>query len=494
MAATVGNGLRNAIGTVAHNRMKRIIYLLFIAISAVGLFSCDDNTDMLGTTIVPDGDKIEIDTVTFYAKSRSILANDSILANTNRVYLGRYTDPESDAVFLSDFIAQFNCVEDYGFPSDGVIGDSVVKIELKLFYNSYFGDSLNTMGCAVYELDRTLEEGVPYYTNIDPTEFYDEDKAAIAEKAYCAIDYAIHDSIRYGDDFTPSITIPLPQELGNRFIQKYYETDANGDSIGKSYFANSENFIDNVLKGLYVKTTQGDGTVIYVSMARLNVHFSHYVKSSSGKKDSIATAIATFSSTKEVLQVNKFNNGDLSKLVEDNSCTYLKTPAGIFTEVELPVKEIIANTDTLNLTKITFTRYNQTSDYMYRYSIPAVLLMVRKSEMYDFFLKNKSYDNKTSFYSTFSSTYNQYVFNNISRLINYCNAEYEKGIASDPAWEEKNPDWNKVVLIPVSTTKDSNGNIVGMTHDLKMNSIKLRGGKDNTAIKIVTSRFKDSWQ
>ena len=228
---------RNAAGTVAHNRMKRILYLLFIAVSAVGLFSCDDNTDMLGTTIVPAGDKMEIDTVTFYAKSRSILANDSILANTNRVYLGRYTDPESDAVFSSDFIAQFNCVEDYGFPTDGVIGDSVLKIELKLFYNSYFGDSLNTMGCEVYELDRTLEEGVPYYTNIDPTEFYDEDKAAIAEKAYCAIDYAIHDSIRYGDDFTPSITIPLPQELGNRFIKKYYETDANGDSIGKSYFA-----------------------------------------------------------------------------------------------------------------------------------------------------------------------------------------------------------------------------------------------------------------
>jgi hypothetical protein len=123
-----------------------------------------------------------------------------------------------------------------------------------------------------------------------------------------------------------------------------------------------------------------------------------------------------------------------------------------------------------------------------------VLLMVRKSEMYDFFLKNKSYDNKTSYYSNFSSTYNQYAFNNISRLINYCYDEYEKGIATDPAWEEKNPDWNKVVLIPVSTTKDSNGNIVAITHDLKMNSIRLRGGNDGIAIKIITSRFKGAWQ
>ena len=473
--------------------MKRLFIFLTIAISAITFIACDDNTDMLGSSIVPAGDEMEIDTVTFYAKSRSILANDSILANTNRVYLGRHTDPESGAVFSSDFITQFNCVENYGFPAEGVVGDSAYKIEMKLFYNSYFGDSLNPMKCEVYELDRTLEEGTPYYTNIDPTEFYDAQSGPIAEKTYCAIDYAIHDSIRHGDNFTPSITIPLPIELGNRFIQKYYETNANGDSIGKEYFANSEKFIENILKGLYVKSTQGDGTVIYVSMARLNVHFQHYITGTSGKKDSLVTAIATFSSTKEVLQVNKFSNGDLQPLVDDNSCTYLKTPAGIFTEVELPIKEIAENTDTLNLAKITFTRYNQSTDYQYKYSIPAMLLMVRKSEMYDFFLKNKTYDNKTSFYSTFNSTYNQYAFNNISRLINHCYAEYNNGIVGDPDWESKNPDWNKVVLIPVSTTKDSNGNIVGITHDLKMNSIKLRGGKDNTAIKIITSRFKEEW-
>ena len=41
---------------------------------------------------------------------------------------------------------------------------------------------------------------------------------------------------------------------------------------------------------------------------------------------------------------------------------------------------------------------------------------------------------------------------------------------------------------------DRNGNIVAITHDLKMNSIRLRGGKDNIAIKIITSRFKGAWQ
>ena len=133
--------------------MKRILFILTALISAIAFTSCDDNTDMLGNSIVPAGDAMEIDTMTLYAKSRSILANDSILASTNRVYLGKYTDPETGTVFTSDFIAQFNCMEDYGFPADGVFGNSAYRIELKLFYNSYFGDSLNTMKCEVFELD-----------------------------------------------------------------------------------------------------------------------------------------------------------------------------------------------------------------------------------------------------------------------------------------------------------------------------------------------------
>ena len=162
--------------------MKRIIFIIATLISAIAFTACDDNTEMLGNSIIPSGDAIKIDTTTHYAKSRSILANDSILANTNRVYLGKHTDPETETVFSSDFIAQFNCVEDYGFPEEGVVGDSAYKIELKLFYNSYFGDSLNTMKCEVFELDKTLEEGVPYYTNINPEDFYDAQSKPIAEK------------------------------------------------------------------------------------------------------------------------------------------------------------------------------------------------------------------------------------------------------------------------------------------------------------------------
>lgn len=453
------------------------------------LAACDDTTEQLGASIVPDGDKVSIASYTFHAKSRSIAVGDSILANSENVYLGRYTDPQTGTQFTSNFIAQFNCVENYGFPSEGVIGDSAKSIELKLFYNSYFGDSLNTMKCSVYELDNTLEEGKPYYTNVNAGQFYDENKTPLADKTYCAVDYTVPDSIKWGDNYTQSITIQLPQELGKRFIEKYYEVDARGDSIGKINFANSEEFINNVFKGVYVKTTQGDGTVMYITMARLNVSFDYYVKGSTGAMDSIATGIATFSSTKEVLQVNQFDNGNLDALIEDNSCTYLKTPAGIFTEVELPLTEIAEIGDTLNSVKVAFTRYNTADGEGIEYNSPSRLLMVRKSDISSFFLKNSLPDNITSYQTVFSG--NKYTFGNISSLVSYCNAERAKGLGSDPNWEQNNPDWNKVVLIPISASTDSNGSIVSVNHIHGLTTARLVGGKDEIEISVVTSQFNN---
>jgi hypothetical protein len=97
-----------------------------------------------------------------------------------------------------------------------------VAVELKLFYDGYFGDSLNVMKCEVYELTSTLQEGTTYYTNIDPAEFYDEESAPIAVKTYCAVDHTIPDSIKNSGSYNTNISINLPNSIGKRFIDKYY--------------------------------------------------------------------------------------------------------------------------------------------------------------------------------------------------------------------------------------------------------------------------------
>ena len=451
---------------------------------------CDDSTGSVGGSIVPEKDMITAQTKIFNATSRTIMANDSILANTNEVYLGRYTDEESGTVFTSGFITQFGCNEDYGFPEEGVAGDSATYTKLRLYFEQYYGDSLNAMQCEVYELDNTLEEGTPYYTNLAPEEFYNPDEEPLAKKTYNVIDYTLHDTILNGENYSRHIEITLPNHIGNSFISKYYEKDSEGNHIGKQYFANSEVFIKDVFKGVYVKCTQGDGTVLKIYRARLDIGFKHYIKSSTGEKDSIEALSAPFYSGKEVLQVNNFDNDDLTPLANTQEYTYLKTPAGLYTEVALPIAEIVENCDTINSAKITFTRYNENAGDTR--TPHATLLLVRKCDMYKFFLKNKLADSKTSFTTSFSSGTNEYTFSNIASLVKACYREYQQGIESNPDWEAENPDWNKIVLIPVSTTLDSNKAIVKIAHDISISSVRLRGGNEyEIPVEIITSKFND---
>ena len=471
--------------------MKRTFSCFLLAIATLLTFTqCDDTTGSSGSSIVPAGDIITAETKTFYAKSNTILANESILANTSDVYLGMYTDEESGAVFSSSFVTQFGCTEGFEFPEEGVIGDTASYTKLRLYFDEFFGDSLNAMTCEVYELENTLQEGTPYYTNFDPEELFDEEKKPLAVKTFNAVDYNVHDTIREGDDYTRNVEIVLPNSIGNRFISKFYETDEAGENVGKKYFANSEVFINDVFKGVYVKCVHGDGTVFKVYRARIDVGFKRYIESSSGEKDSIQALSAPFYSGKEVLQTNRFDNKDLRPLLDKKEHTYVKTPAGLFTEVKLPICELVENCDTINSAKIVFTRYNEEAGALN--SAHGTLLMLRKADMYKFFLKNQLSDGKTSYLTSFTSGSNEYVFSNIANLFKNCYKEYIDSGLSLAEWEAKNPDWDKVVLIPVSTTADSNGSVVKIVHDISIASMRLRGGTEyEIPIEVVTSKFKE---
>lgn len=429
------------------------------------LVSCDDNTGALGSSIVPGDDVLSIDTATYWATSKSV-AVDSVLGKTNKVYLGRFTDPQTEAVLEADFIAQFNCEEGGGVfpPADGILGDSAVKVELRLYFSDYFGDPTNTMTAEVYELEHTLQEGERYYTNLDPTQFYDAESEPLATKVFTATDYTLEDSKLNDSEYYPYVNIPLPTEIGTRMIRKYRENE--------DLFADASSFIEHICKGFYVKASQGDGTVLYIDQALLRVYYQYL------HPDSVFGAV--FSATEEVLQANRFNTRKetLEPLIADNSCTYLKTPAGIFTEVELPVDSILANNDSINAAKLIFDCYSDSYDTEYKFGIPQTLLMVHKDEMYSFFEKNKLTDEVSSFYTTYNSTYNRYEYSNIARLITYCNSK-----------RGQSENWNKVVLIPVDAITDSNNSIVNFRHDFRLNSVRLVGNKDQIKIRVITSGF-----
>ena len=193
----------------------------------------------------------------------------------------------------------------------------------------------------------------------------------------------------------------------------------------------------------------------------------------------------------------------LNDLVENPNRTYIKSPAGIFTEAIFPIAEIYSEhkNDTLNGVNVSFTRYNE-EESKYPMNIPQYVLMVRKQDMFSFFEENKITDNKTSFLSQYSSSNNTYTFTNIAPLITYCIEERKREIIASGGnpnkeedwkkWESENPDWNKVVLIPVKVESNSNNEVVAISNSLDMESAALKGGtneKNKLKMQIFYTTF-----
>lgn len=221
-------------------------------------------------------------------------------------------------------------------------------------------------------------------------------------------------------------------------------------------------------------------------------------------EDSLYYSTATvFASTKEVVQANKFTNSDkLQERLQETDWTYIKSPAGIFTESVLPYDEIykeLAN-DTLNAVKLTFTNYHQKDNYEFSMSAPDNVLLIRKSDYKKFFTENQLPDNITSYTVAHNNiATNQYTFSNIARLVTSCigikntaKAEAQKEAGSnwneaewEAKWTAENPDWDKVWLIPVSASYDTNKTtLIGIQNDLKPSYAKLKGGTTGDKLKL----------
>jgi hypothetical protein len=236
----------------------------------------------------------------------------------------------------------------------------------------------------------------------------------------------------------------------------------------------------------------GLGSMAYISVSQLNVYFRY-------KADTIYVGTSTFSGTEEVLQTTNIVNDDkaLEALANDNSCTYLKTPSGIFTELELPVEDVKLGheNDTLNTAKLTLTRINDDYQGDNSLDVPSTLLLIPSDSLYRFFENEDIVDYQGSFIASYDSKYNNYVFSNISGLITSMYNKMQAGKKNDANWidDEKNKNWNKVVLIPVTITTNSSGTITKVVHDMGLTSTRLvRGTRDNDGVKldVVYSKFK----
>lgn len=470
--------------------------LILLALMATTLIACDDTTDGIGSSLTPQTDKLAVVADTFNVTSRTILA-DSIMARNTKGYLGRVKDPETGDVVTANFMTQFHTLDNYQLPSineiyshdsqGNVIADSC---ELELTLDNYYGDSLAQMKARAYLMKEPMEEGVDYSTNYDPIA---EGKVDIdglhQDLTYSICDQTISDSARKSSNYVKNIRIKLNQpytkdgvtynNYGTYVMRQYY--------AHPEYFHNNYLFTHNVMPGFYVKNTGGVGSMAYINVPLFVFYFKYGEKS-----DSIYEVNSSFAGTQEVLQTTNitYDRTRLQELAADKSCSYLKTPEGLYTEVTLPVEQIMAGheNDTVNTARLNIPRIVNHAASEYSIDIPSSVLMIPADSLYSFFANDQLPDNKTSFVSTYSSTRNSFLFGNISGMINAMYQSRKQGNTSQ--------NWNKVVLVPVNleTTTTSGGSttIVNVSSNMALTSTRLLGGDDNPdalKITVIYSKF-----
>lgn len=489
--------------------MKILRLLTVLVIAALTFAACDDTTEGIGGSITNKIDNINISNSAFNVTTKSIVA-DSVLSRNNTGLIGKMKDPETGNYVKGDYMTQLSVLPTFSVDTlDYIKQANKGSIEadscyLLVSYNASYGDTIAPMKVTAYEMTKPMAEDKEYYSNYD------------AFKEGWVSENNQHWSSNYNLSNTSDV------KNFKIYLNKKYTKDGKtyknyGSYIMQTYaehpeyFKTNFKFLHNVCPGFYIKNVGGTGNMAKIWNTEL---IFYWTRKKTINKDSTAVSIGynRFDGTEEVLQLNKIENDteNLKKLAskDQEKCTYLKSPAGIFTEVTLPIEDIMKGheKDTLNTATISFPRLNnENEDNPYNFATPSTILMVQKDSLQSFFEKSKLADSRTSYTASYSSTgiyKNAYTFQNIANLVS---AMYKN--------KGKGENWNKVVLVPVNvitTTQGYTTVISKINHDMSLASTRLIVGTDDPdkdyttdektgkkvasgpiRIKVIYSKFKE---
>lgn len=484
--------------------MKILRLLTVLVIAALTFAACDDTTEGIGGSITNKIDNINISNSAFNVTTKSIVAG-AVLSRNNTGLIGKMKDLETGNYVKGDYMTQLSVLPTFSVDTlDYIKQANKGSIEadscyLLVSYNASYGDTIAPMKVTAYEMTKPMAEDKEYYSDYD------------AFKEGWVSENNQHWSSNYNLSNTSDV------KNFKIYLNKEYKKDGKtyknyGSYIMQTYaehpeyFKTNYKFLHNVCPGFYIKNVGGTGNMAKIWNTELIFYWTRH---KTINKDSTAVSIGynRFDGTEEVLQLNKIENDtkNLEELANQNqqNCTYLKSPAGIFTEVTLPIEDIMKGheKDTLNTATISFPRLNnENEDNPYNFATPSTILMVQKDSLQSFFEKSKLADNRTSYTASYSSTgtyKNAYTFQNIANLVS---AMYKN--------KGKGENWNKVVLVPVNvitTTQGYTTVISKINHDMSLASTRLIVGtddpdkdytKDKVAsgpirIKVIYSKFKE---
>ena len=341
---------------------------------------------------MPDSDEIRIEADTL----RCAVATgyrDSIYVRTGYPLLGNITDPEYGSVkagYLAQFYASTNITLNetsndsvtfnilrtsvprhlgldpkgiYTSHFDSLVNNTIDSLTLRVYYNTYYGDSLTPMQFSVYALnsDAKLEKEPEsaFYSNNDFSKYFNTD-AFLGRKAYTAANRVLSDSLRSLSTYLPYIEVRLKDDLKELFFQKIVASAIARDAAGKAnynytdIFANIEAMRENFLSGVAIQPTFGDGSIIKVYNTAIYFYYQSYHKYSkdgtllrnstdTGDSAYVTSHVQYMAVTPDVVQMSSLELKDIKKddRLSDADHAYITSPQGYYATVDLPIGKAI---------------------------------------------------------------------------------------------------------------------------------------------------------
>lgn len=473
----------------------------------VAATSCEDSLSEIGYSTRPESDEIHIKTDTLQCAVNTGF-RDSIYVRTGYPLLGNITDPEYGSVkagYLAQFYAStkigLNVWENdsvtfdilrtsapqglgldpkrvYNSHFDSLMNNTIDSLTLRIYYNTYYGDSLTPMQLSVYALNKDArlekESNKAFYSNYDYEQFYDK-KNLLGRKAYTSANRVLSDSVRGQKDYLPYIEIRLSEELKDQFLQNIVKAAIARDKKGKNeygytdIFSSIESIRQNFLSGVAIQPSFGDGSIIKVYNTAIWFYYRSFHKynrdgtllrnaTDTGDSSYVSSHVQYMAVTPDVVQMASLELKDIKKedRLQDTQAAYITSPQGYYATLDLPVGKAIR--------KMMDDEYRQDSAYFLNganfslmcekpqgallSSTPTkYVMMVEETKMNRFFEQSRLPDSQTSSIGTYvaDSVRQQiyyYSFGNISKLI--------LGMAQ----QESNGSWNKKIASTLQWAKN----------------------------------------
>lgn len=455
------------------NRYK-LALLLTLGLAST---ACNDNLSSIGELVQPNSDKVESRLHSLEFSSKTVRL-DSIYSTSTAGLLGEISDPVYGD-FKGEFIAQLRFAPGFKFdnkPEQGKI-DSVT---LDLRYSNYVGDRNAPMKVAVYEVERGFA-GLDFS---QPTLDKYRKRAQLLSSDFVSL----AKNTLYLQDTIPILRLKLDKSIG----QRIYDLSISRPEA----FDSQQAFNREVLGGLLLTTSTGSGCVVEANNMMMNIHY-HFKKADG--QDSLM--MTHFINTRQTPQANGFGGSSLGDLLNtSDKYTYIKSPAGVVTELtlsEAQLSKLLEGRTKLNIgtswlladAKMTFKVDNPEG---MRLNPSPYMMLMPKDSVSNFFRSGETERTQaaTAYLSTrYAIESAQYTFANISRLIMEhlrLHARYDERVKR---WEIAKP--LILQLLPVSRRVDSRDkNTISVSEQLTPTFVRLDKSNKQMTLNVISTEFK----